>query len=445
MHSIAHLIARKRDGCVLSTDDIRVLVEGIAAGEVPEYQVGAMLMALYLRGMDDRETADLTMAMVASGDVVDLGEINGFKADKHSTGGVGDKVTLVLGPLVAAAGVRFPKLSGRGLGHTGGTLDKLESIPGFRVDLTIKEFIEQVNRIGLAVTGQTRELVPADAVLYALRDVTATVDSVPLIASSVMSKKIAAGADGIVLDVKCGRGAFMRTQEDASALACLMVAIGEAAGRQTMALVTDMESPLGSAVGNALEVEEAITALRGEGPEDLLQICLLLGAHILRMARIEMDISRGADLLRERIADGFALGKLRQMIEAQGGEPRVVDDPMLLPRARDVVEVPCPVTGYVQRIDALGIGMAAMELGAGRQVKDAPVDHAVGIVLEKHIGERVEPGQVLARIHTNERVPTHAVIRDVLGCFSFDAEPPLLRPHVREVIAESDTLAGVEI
>lgn len=331
--SILPLITHKRDGYELVAAEIGEMVEAVTAGEVPEYQIGAMLMAIYLRGLTERETADLTTAMVHSGEVIDLTAIHGFKADKHSTGGVGDKVTPILGPLVASAGVYFPKLSGRGLGHTGGTLDKLESIPGLRVDLSIEQFIAQVNAIGLAVTGQTAELVPADGILYGLRDVTGTVDSVPLIASSVMSKKIAAGADGIVLDVKCGRGAFMQTQPEAVSLARLMVAIGEAAGKHTTALVTAMEEPLGNAVGNALEIAEAIETLReldtgwpGQGPDELRDVCLLLGAYILEMASLCNSIEDGVAILAEKIASGAALDKLRAMIEWQGGDIRVVDD-----------------------------------------------------------------------------------------------------------------------
>jgi pyrimidine-nucleoside phosphorylase len=435
--SILHLIARKRDGLELTTEEIGELVAGICSGGVPDYQTGAMLMAIYLRGMTDRETADLTMAMVRSGETLELSAIPGFKADKHSTGGVGDKVTLILGPLVASAGVFFPKLSGRGLAHTGGTLDKLESIPGFRVDLSIEEFIRQVKAIGLAINGQTGELVPADGILYSLRDVTATVDSIPLIASSVMSKKIAAGADGIVLDVKCGRGAFMRTQEDASALARLMVSIGEAAGKRTTAFVTSMEEPLGKAVGNALEIAEAIATVRGDAsaPKDLCEVCMLLGAHVLTMAGKARSLAEAQHVLAERVESGAVLAKLHEMIAWQGGDPRVVGDPSLLPRAQDVLPLPSPRDGFVRQIDARQVGTVMMELGAGRKTKGEPVDHAVGVVLEVQVGDAVRAGRCLARVHTNHRIADGEALAGVLSAFQIGPEPPARRPHVLEVVS----------
>ncbi len=435
--SILSLIARKRDGLELTAQEIDAFVTGISSGAVPDYQIGAMLMAIYLRGMTDRETADLTTAMVRSGQIIDLSVIQGFKADKHSTGGVGDKVTPVLGPLVASAGVFFPKLSGRGLAHTGGTLDKLESIPGFRVDLSVDQFIHQVNTIGVAINGQTGELVPADGILYTLRDLTATVDSIPLIASSVMSKKIAAGADGIVLDVKCGRGAFMQTQEQAAALARLMVAIGEAAGKRTAAFVTSMEEPLGYAVGNALEIAEAIAMLRGrdQAGDDLREVCLLLGAHILTMAGVAESVEAAQAMLTERITSGAALAKLREMIEWQGGDPRVADDPTLLPQADTVVPVPGPREGFVRRIDARQVGMAVMELGAGRKTKGEPVDHAVGVVLKVHVGDPVKSGQNLANIHTNRRIPDDEALAQVLDAFEIGPKPPPRTPHVLEIVS----------
>lgn len=437
--STLHLIARKRDGRELSTEEIQEFIAALSSGAVPDYQIGAMLMAIYLRGMTDRETADLTMAMVHSGEVIDLSGIPGFKADKHSTGGVGDKVTPVLGPLVASAGVYFPKLSGRGLGHTGGTLDKLESIPGFRVDLSIERFIHQVAAIGVAINGQTGELVPADGILYGIRDLTATVDSIPLIASSVMSKKIAAGADGIVLDVKCGSGAFMQTREEALALARLMVSIGRAAGKQTSAIVTSMEEPLGDAVGNALEIAEAIATLRGdtEAPEELREVCLLLGAQILTMAGRAGSVEEGRQVLAERIASGAALDKLREMVEWQGGDPRVIDDPALLPRARTVVPVPSPTRGFVRRVDARRIGEVAMELGAGRTKKGEPVDHAVGVVLRVGVGDSVEPGKHVADLHTNGRIADDDAVAHVLDAFVFGSEPPQREPHVLGTVSDA--------
>ncbi len=437
--SILDLIVRKRDGFELTTDEIKRLISGINSGEVPDYQIGALLMAVYLKGMTNRETADLTVAMVHSGDVIDLSAIPGFTADKHSTGGVGDKVTPILGPLVASAGVYFPKLSGRGLGHTGGTLDKLESIPGFRVDLSIDELIKQVTAIGLAVTGQTGELVPADGILYGLRDVTGTVDSVPLIASSVMSKKIAAGADGIVLDVKAGHGAFMQDQESAETLARLMVAIGEAAGKRMAAVVTAMDEPLGATVGNALEIAEAIVVLRGEEKRastgTLRDVTLALGAHLLVMAGLSPSLGAGTALLAERLRDGSALQKLREMIEWQGGNPAVVDDLGLLPRAREVIELRSPVSGYVRAIDALQVGVAVMELGAGRKTKGEAVDYAVGVVLEVEAGDPVSEGQTIAAVHTNGKISNRHAEELILAAFDFGDEPPVRQPHILAEIA----------
>lgn len=437
--SILDLIVRKRDGHELTTGEVNELISGISLGEVPDYQIGALLMAIYLKGMTDRETADLTVAMVHSGDVIDLSAIPGFKADKHSTGGVGDKVTPILGPLVASAGVYFPKLSGRGLGHTGGTLDKLESIPGFRVDLSIEELIRQVKAIGVAVTGQTGELVPADGILYGLRDVTGTVDSVPLIASSVMSKKIAAGADGIVLDVKAGHGAFMQDQQSAETLARLMVSIGQAAGKRMAAMVTAMDEPLGGAVGNSLEIAEAIEVLRGEetraGTRTLREVTLALGAHILVMAGISPDLEAATDVLDERLRSGAALDKLREMIEWQGGDPAVVDNLSLLPQARSVIELQSPRNGWVQAIDALQIGVAVMDLGAGRQTKGDSVNYAVGVVLEVEPGDPVNAGQTLASIHTDGKISDEGARELVLAAFRFGPEPPARTPHILSEIA----------
>lgn len=438
--SILSLITEKRDGVELTTEEIQEFVDGVSGGFLPEYQIGAMLMAIYLRGMTDRETADLTLAMAQSGQILDLSAIHGFKVDKHSTGGVGDKVTPILGPLVASAGVSFPKLSGRGLGHTGGTLDKLEAIPGFRVDLTIEEFIHQVNTIGLAVTGQSAELVPADGILYAMRDATATVASIPLIASSVMSKKIAAGADGIVLDVKCGRGAFVQTQEEATALARVMVAIGRTAGKRTLAFVTAMEEPLGYAVGNALEITEVISVLKGESRQnnELYDVSLTLGAHILVMAGQAPAVDEARCDLAQRIASGAALEKLREMIAWQGGDARVVDDPGLLPQAGDLVSVPSPRSGFIRRIDARDIGNVAMALGAGRQTKGDPIDPAVGVVLEIQAGDSVEPGQSLAQIHTNHRIANAEAIARTLSAFEIEMEPFPTQPHVLEMVTDED-------
>ncbi len=394
------LIKRKRDGAVLTRTEIEHLVQAIADGAVPDYQIGALLMAMYIRGLSAEETLDLTLAMVASGDTVDLSKVDGFKADKHSTGGVGDKVTLVLGPLVAAAGIKFPKLSGRGLAHTGGTLDKLEAIPGMRVNLTLDEFVDQVKRIGIAVTGQTLELVPADGIIYGLRDQTGTVDSKPLIASSVMSKKIAAGADGILLDVKCGRGAFMQTLDDAVGLATQMVEIGTAAGKVTRAVVTSMDEPLGLAVGNALEVKEAVETLQGVGPEDLREEVLFLGSLILVMAGMASDEGAGRAILQPLLESGTAFETLCRMVSAQGGDVRVIEDPNRLPRATRIIQVEATADGFVHGVDALEIGAVAMELGAGRRAKDEPVAAEAGVMIRaKPGGGSIHRGELLAELH----------------------------------------------
>ena len=419
------VIRDKRDGRVLSDQAIEFLVRGATDGSIPDYQLAAWLMAVRLNGMTDNETKTLTLAMAASGRQLDLSSIPGRKVDKHSTGGVGDKATLVVAPLVAAAGIPVAKLSGRALGHSGGTLDKLESIQGFNVDLTIDRFIEQVRRIGIAIAGQTSDLAPADKVLYALRDATATVDSVPLIASSVMSKKLAAGADAIVLDVKCGRGAFVATLDDAVALAQALVAIGTNAGRETVAYITDMEQPLGRAVGNALEVREAIETLSGRGPSDLEWLSLRLGDEMLRMA------GAPSNDLRRLLADGSALRKFAQLVAAQSGDPRVVDDPSSLPVAPVQRPIPARQSGQVAAIDALEIGLASKSLGAGRDRKDVPIDLAVGIVLHKKVGDAVQDGEPVATVHARTDQAADDVAPRVAAAFrvaaSAQPRPLLLR------------------
>src|SRR2546422_1334800 len=359
------LIQKKRDGGELTAGEISAILTGYVAGEIPDYQMSAFVMAVYFRGMSSRETADFTLAMVRSGETLDLGAIHGTKVDKHSTGGVGDKTSLVLIPLVAAAGAPVAKMSGRGLGHTGGTIDKLESIPGFRTQLDTRAFIDQVNRVGCAIVVATNELVPADKKLYALRDVTATVDSLPLIASSVMSKKIAGGSDAIVLDVKTGSGAFMKTLDGARELAQAMVGIGAQAGRRTTALITDMDQPLGRAVGNALEVAEAIETLRGDGPMDLRELCLELGAHMVTLAGVARSAGEGKDLLMKILDDGRALAKFAQLVDAQGGDRRVVDDSRRLPAAPVRIAVEAPSSGVVAAVGAQAAGLAAKGVGAG--------------------------------------------------------------------------------
>lgn len=428
------LILKKRNGGELSQQEIRFLIGGFVRDEIPDYQISSLLMAIYFRGMSARETADLTMAMAESGERINLSRIAGTKVDKHSSGGVGDKTSIVVIPLVASAGVPVPKMSGRGLGHTGGTLDKLESIPGFRAELTMEAFFEQVERVGCAIIGQTANLVPADKKLYALRDVTATVDSVPLIASSIMSKKIAGGADAIVLDVKAGSGAFMKEVAEAEALARAMVEIGTALDRRTVAVISDMDQPLGHAVGNALEVREAIETLRGEGPGDLTELCLELGAQMLRLAGRAPDAEAGKDALRERIGSGQALRMLARMIEAQSGDPAVTEDPGRLPAAAVTVDVTSEAEGYVQGIDAEAIGLAAMTLGAGRAKKDDPIDFAVGAVVIEKVGAHVEPGTPLARLYGRSEEVVREVSERVRAAYCIGPERPRVRALVHRIV-----------
>lgn len=397
------LILKKRNGGELNEGEIEYLIRGFTEGTIPDYQMAAFAMAVWFRGMTPKETAALTMAMAHSGEVLDLSGIPGVKVDKHSTGGVGDKTTLVLAPLVAAAGVPVAKMSGRGLGHTGGTVDKLEAIPGFNTALSREEFLQQVREIGIAITGQTGNLAPADKKLYALRDVTATVDSIPLIASSVMSKKIAAGADAILLDVKAGSGAFMKTVDEAIRLAQTMVEIGTRVGRRTMALVTDMDQPLGRTVGNALEVAEAVETLQGRGPADLEELCLTLGAYMLFLAGKVATPDEGRVVLTEILHNGEALRKFQELVARQGGDGRVVEEPeKVLPQAKQVFRVEAEGRGFIQKIKADEIGFAAMCLGAGREKKEDAIDPAVGVVLRKKVGDSVKSGETLAELYVND-------------------------------------------
>lgn len=395
------LIEKKRDGHELTTEEIQFMIEGYTEGTIPDYQISALMMAVFFQGMSERERADLTMAMVQSGDQIDLSAIEGIKVDKHSTGGVGDTTTLVLGPLVAAVGVPVAKMSGRGLGHTGGTIDKLESIAGFHVEIDKDQFIELVNENKLAVIGQTGNLTPADKKLYALRDVTATVNSIPLISSSIMSKKIAAGADAIVLDVKTGAGAFMKTLDDSRELAKAMVRIGNNVGRNTMAVISDMSQPLGYAIGNALEVKEAIDTLKGEGPEDLTELCLVLGSHMVYLAKQASSLEEARQKLEKAIQDGSALEAFKVFVSSQGGDASVVDDPSKLPQAKYQFELEAKQDGFVSEIIADEVGTAAMVLGAGRATKESEIDLAVGLVLRKKIGEAVRKGDSLVTIYSN--------------------------------------------
>jgi pyrimidine-nucleoside phosphorylase len=425
------LIQRKRDGEELGADELSELVLGYARGDVPDYQLAAFCMAVYFRGLSDAETFALTDAMVRSGETIDLGAALGRKVvDKHSTGGVGDKTSLAVAPLVAACGVPFGKMSGRGLGHTGGTLDKLESIPGFRVELSTEEFLAQVSEIGVAIVGQTADLVPADKRLYALRDVTATVENVSLIAASIMSKKLAAGADAIVLDVKVGDGAFMKTIEDARVLSQAMLGLGREAGREVACLLTDMDQPLGRAVGNALEVREAVATLRGEGPPDFAELVLDAATRLLVFSDLGVDETEARRRVEHAIADGSATGAYERWIDAQGGDP----DEAALPSAPVVREVASPRDGHVARLAALRVGVAALHLGAGRLDKEDPVDHAVGVVLLKKRGDAVTAGEPLAEIHARDDSAAAEAEAELLAAYELAAEAPAARRIVLETL-----------
>uniref|UniRef100_UPI000AC6B825 pyrimidine-nucleoside phosphorylase n=1 Tax=Thermoanaerobacter thermocopriae TaxID=29350 RepID=UPI000AC6B825 len=413
------LIMKKRDGGVLTKEEINFIISSYTKDYIPDYQMSALAMAIYFRGMTPEETAHLTMAMAYSGDVMDLSAIKGIKVDKHSTGGVADTTTLVLAPMVAACGAPVAKMSGRGLGHTGGTIDKLESIPGMRVELSEEEFIDNVNKYGIAIIGQTKNLTPADKKLYALRDVTATVDSIPLIASSIMSKKIAAGADGIVLDVKVGRGAFMKDLERAKALAKLMVDIGNSVGRKTVAHVTNMDYPLGLAIGNALEIVEAIHVLKGYGSKDLLEVCMLLGSDMLQIAGVAKDDKEARIKLKEALDSGKALQKFKEFIKAQGGDERVVDDVSLLPQAKYVRPWIADRNVYIKDLMALELGLIAMKLGAGREKKEDKIDLAVGIMLGGKVGDIIRKGEPIATIYANDESKLEWAFDEIKNTFSF--------------------------
>jgi pyrimidine-nucleoside phosphorylase len=423
------IIARKRDGHALTPDEIAAFVHGVVRDEWTDYQAAALLMAIFLRGMTPEETSCLTETMMRSGVVADLASIPGVKVDKHSTGGVGDKVSLVLAPLVAACGVPVPMMSGRGLGHSGGTLDKLESIPGFRVNLPLDAFAAQLGRIGVVMLGQTAELVPADRKLYALRDVTATVESIPLICASIMSKKLAEGIDALVLDVKFGRGAFMKDKTRARELAAAMVGIGRAMGKPTRALLTSMDQPLGRAVGNAVEVVESIEALKGRGPADLMEVTYALGVHMLLLARITSHPVDARRRLEVTIANGAALAKFRELVAAQGGDASVIDDYTRLPRAPVVRPVNAPASGYIVDVDPMGIARSALLLGAGRMNAAATVDHAVGITAVMKTGEPVRAGDRLCTVHARDDSALPAVLEQVAAAFKIGpgrVEPPRL-------------------
>ncbi|KKI52867.1 MAG: pyrimidine-nucleoside phosphorylase [Staphylococcus equorum] len=428
------IIEKKRDGQALTKEEIEFFITGYTNGDIPDYQASSLAMAVFFQDMNDEERAALTMAMVNSGDVIDLSDIHGTKVDKHSTGGVGDTTTLVLAPLVAAVGVPVAKMSGRGLGHTGGTIDKLESVEGFHVEISEEKFVKLVNEAKVAVIGQTGNLTPADKKLYGLRDVTGTVNSIPLIASSIMSKKIAAGADAIVLDVKTGNGAFMKTLEDAEALAHAMVSIGNNVGRNTMAIISDMGQPLGHAIGNALEVKEAIETLQGKGPEDLTELVMTLGSQMVVVGGKAKDLEEARALLETAIQDGSALESFRTFLENQDGDGSVVDDVSKLPQAKYQIELPAKSSGFVTEIVANEMGVASMMLGAGRQTKDDDIDLSVGLVLHKKVGDRVDEGEPLLTIHSNRENVDDVIekLNESITVSEQGAEPTLIHKIITE-------------
>ncbi|QIL45974.1 pyrimidine-nucleoside phosphorylase [Vagococcus coleopterorum] len=428
------LIEKKRDGGQLTKEEINFFVEGYTDGSIPDYQASAFLMTIFYKDMTDEEITNLTLAMANSGDVIDLSSIDGVKVDKHSTGGVGDTTTIVLAPLVASVGVPVAKMSGRGLGHTGGTIDKLEAIPGFQVEIENDNFIKLVNESQVAVTGQSGNLAPADKKLYALRDVTATVDSIPLIASSIMSKKIASGADAIVLDVTTGDGAFMKNIEDARRLAKTMVRIGNMAGRNTMAVISDMSQPLGEAIGNSIEIEEAIETLKGNGPEDLTEMVYVLGSQMVVLAGKASSLEEAREMLVEALESGKALETFKVMIANQGGNPDIVDDPSKMDQAKYVVDIPAKETGWVNEIHAENVGIAAMILGAGRKTKEDSIDYSVGVKLHKKVGMKVEAGETLVTIYANteDLDAVTNMLYDNISIGSEVEEPALVRDIITE-------------
>ncbi len=431
---MVEIIAAKRDGRALTTAEIEWVIKEYTSGTIPDYQMAALAMAIVLRGMDDRETADLTMAMARSGDMLDLHDVAPLTVDKHSTGGVGDKTTLVLAPLVAAVGLPVAKMSGRGLGFSGGTIDKLESIPGLRTTLSVEQFRRAVREIGLVIAAQSGDLAPADKKLYALRDVTATVESIPLIAASVMSKKLAAGADCIVLDVKYGRGAFMTTLDAARQLAQTMVAIGRHAGRKVTAVLSSMQQPLGFAIGNALEIREAIAALRGHGPADLVELCLVLGSELVQMAGLRTSAAEARALLETALRSGAAWEKFRAMVINQGGDPTAIEDLDRLPTAPVQVDLPAPESGFVAAIDGQKLGLAVNALGGGRTRAEDTIDHAVGLVLRAKVGTAIASGDPLLTIHAARQSDVTAVAERLRNAYTISKTPPMPLPLVEEIV-----------
>ncbi len=430
------LIMKKRNGEALTQEEIRFMITNYTNRTIPDYQMSAMMMAIYFQGMNERETTDLTLAMAHSGEMLDLSKISGVKVDKHSTGGVGDKTSLALTPMVAALGVKVAKMSGRGLGHTGGTIDKLESFAGFSTAISDEHFVKQVNDIGIAIMGQTAELAPADKLLYALRDVTATVDNLSLISSSIMSKKLASGADAIVLDVKTGSGAFMKKEEDSFALAKAMVKIGNNAGKKTVAVISDMDQPLGFAVGNALEVKEAIDTLNGHGPEDFTELVFTLGAHMAVLAGAAKDEKEAREKLQKVIEDKSALHKLAEFVEAQGGDSKAVFDTELLPKASIVKEILSEKEGYISHIACDEIGICSLILGGGRETKESDIDLSVGLVLSKKVGDYVKKGDVLATIYANDEEKCKVATKRFLDSYSFSDKEVEKLPFIRGIVVE---------
>ncbi|NLV98581.1 MAG: thymidine phosphorylase [Clostridiaceae bacterium] len=442
---IYDLIKKKRDGGTHSKEELRFIIDSYVSGNIPDYQISAWLMAVYFQGMSSEETLEFTQALVQSGDQVDLSAIDGVKVDKHSTGGVGDKTSLIVGPIVAACGLKLAKMSGRGLGHTGGTLDKLEAIPGLSTELSEREFIEQVQKIGLAIIGQTADLAPGDKKLYALRDVTATVDSIPLIAGSIMSKKLAAGSDIIVLDVKCGSGAFMKNVKDAVELAQTMVDIGEGAGRKTAALVTDMDRPLGQCIGNAIEITEVIQVLKDEGPEDLRELCFVLSSELLKLANPESGQDYDA-LVREAVSSGKALDCFAQMVAAQGGDPHITQDISILPQPKYSAEIIAVQDGWISHMDTETCGIASSMLGAGRLKMDDQIQPAAGIRLHRRSGEQVKKGEILAELYTDDETLLAAAKSKLESAYVFTEEKAESKALIlARVYAKDNSKTGLDV
>ncbi len=430
------IITKKRDGMELTTEEIQFFIKEYTAGNVPDYQASALLMAIFLQKMNTRETVDLTHAMMNSGDVVDLSAIHGIKVDKHSTGGVGDTTTLILAPLVASCGVPVAKMSGRGLGHTGGTLDKLESIDGFKIEVAIDDFIDAVNEHKIAVIGQTANIAPADKLLYALRDVTATVDNISLIAGSIMSKKLAAGSDAIVLDVKCGSGAFVKTYEAAVELAEAMVDIGNNMERNTIGVITDMEQPLGMAIGNGLEVKEAIDTLTGKGPADLTELVLVLGANMVLLGGAASTYDEARSLVESKLKNGEAFDKFKEFISIQGGNPAVADDPSLLPQAAIVRDILAPQDGYVEAMKSDDVGIASLIMGAGRATKEDVIDLSAGIILKKKVGDQIKKGEAIATFYTSTEEKFKAGEERFMEAITFSTAPVSPRPLIKAIVSK---------